>query len=148
MSHQWAIPQLRELLPLDDSELEQILTYASTLDDAEAAQHLENLFGDSPKSLGFISSFLQHRRDSQSQEAFERKKEQDLIAEKKFNMNGFPPPSVTADNNDSSLPPPAYTTVSDQTVASNLYRPVAPYKHVNSLTEVSKWRAKDEVRIS
>ena len=61
MNHQRLVSALRELLPLSDSVLEQIISYASGFDDAEAAQHLENLLGISPKSLEFISYFLDAR---------------------------------------------------------------------------------------
>jgi len=37
---QWAIPELAQLLPLDEAELHQLLTYTNTLPDQEATQHL------------------------------------------------------------------------------------------------------------
>jgi hypothetical protein len=61
---QWAVPRLRELLPLEDSELKQIVSYSSNLSDVEAEEHLQNLLGDSSSSLDFISAFIKHRAAS------------------------------------------------------------------------------------
>lgn len=58
---QWALPELRKLLPLNDGELEQILSYTGMLPDSEATQNLETLLGDSPESLQFIASYIEHR---------------------------------------------------------------------------------------
>lgn len=60
---QWALPQLSTLLPLDQSELKQIISYTDTLSDPEAAVHLRELLGDSPEALQFISDFNSHRSD-------------------------------------------------------------------------------------
>lgn len=66
---QWVRPELRKLLPLDDQELGQVISYTNTLPDSEAAQHLENLLGDSPQSMSFIASFMSHRAKSGAQQA-------------------------------------------------------------------------------
>ncbi|KAK3113644.1 hypothetical protein LTR53_008857 [Teratosphaeriaceae sp. CCFEE 6253] len=52
-----AVQQLSHLLPLDTSELEQILAYTSTLPKTEAERHLGELLGDSPEAVRFIESF-------------------------------------------------------------------------------------------
>ncbi len=55
--------QLSRLLPLPDTELQQVLEYASTLSKAEAADHFTNLLGDSPQVVEFIGSFNSRRAD-------------------------------------------------------------------------------------
>lgn len=65
MATQW-LPKLRQLLPLDDSELTQIIEYTAKLPadkDDEAKAHLEGLLGDSPDATAFISEFVKHRSD-------------------------------------------------------------------------------------
>ncbi|CAM1510911.1 Fc.00g084240.m01.CDS01 [Cosmosporella sp. VM-42] len=57
-----SLPQLSQLLPLDDNELRQVLDYASTLSKSDAAEHFENLLGDSPQAREFISSFNGRRQ--------------------------------------------------------------------------------------
>ena len=57
----WARKRLSALLPLDDESLSQLLSYTSTLSPDEAAEHLKNLLGDSPKALEFISSYNSQR---------------------------------------------------------------------------------------
>ncbi|CAD6594464.1 MAG: hypothetical protein ASARMPREDX12_008994 [Alectoria sarmentosa] len=59
----WATTQLSQLLPLDQDSLTQIIDYTSALPKDDAAEHLKNLLGDSPKALEFISSF-NARRDA------------------------------------------------------------------------------------
>lgn len=58
----WALPQLSKLLPLDEDSLEQIISYAESLSHNEAADHLQNLLGDSPQALEFITSFNNRRK--------------------------------------------------------------------------------------
>lgn len=62
----WALPRLQQLLPIDDESLKQIFRYAETLSKTAAADHLKNLLGDDAKSLEFISSFNQRRRNAPS----------------------------------------------------------------------------------
>jgi hypothetical protein len=62
----WGLPQLSKLLPLDDDSLKQIISYTETLSNDEAAEHLQNLLGDSPKALEFITSFNNRRRNHSS----------------------------------------------------------------------------------
>ncbi|EME87901.1 uncharacterized protein MYCFIDRAFT_148522 [Pseudocercospora fijiensis CIRAD86] len=61
--HSWALPRLQQLLPIDDESLQQIISYSESLPKDAAADHLKNLLGDDAKSLEFISSFNQRRRD-------------------------------------------------------------------------------------
>lgn len=59
---QWALPQLSKLLPLDDDSLKQVISYTESLPNREAADHLQNLLGDSPQALEFITSFNNRRK--------------------------------------------------------------------------------------
>ncbi|KAF2446760.1 zf-C2HC5-domain-containing protein [Karstenula rhodostoma CBS 690.94] len=62
----WALPQLSKLLPLDEDSLQQIVSYTESLPNREAADHLQNLLGDSPQALEFITSFNNRRRPAAS----------------------------------------------------------------------------------
>lgn len=59
---EWALPQLSKLLPLDDESLKQIISYTESLPNREAADHLQNMLGDSPQALEFITSFNNRRK--------------------------------------------------------------------------------------
>ncbi|KAH6989146.1 putative zinc finger motif, C2HC5-type-domain-containing protein [Ilyonectria sp. MPI-CAGE-AT-0026] len=59
-----SVSQLSKLLPLPDDELKQVLDYAATLSKPEAAEHLNNLLGNSPQAVEFISSFNARRQAS------------------------------------------------------------------------------------
>ncbi|KAH6618608.1 putative zinc finger motif, C2HC5-type-domain-containing protein [Boeremia exigua] len=59
---EWALPQLSKLLPLDNDSLGQIISYTESLPNREAADHLQNMLGDSPQALEFITSFNNRRR--------------------------------------------------------------------------------------
>jgi hypothetical protein len=61
-----SLAQLSRLLPLPDSDLQQILDYAATLPKQETADHFNNLLGESPQSIEFITSFNSHRQDPAS----------------------------------------------------------------------------------
>ncbi|KAI4129365.1 MAG: hypothetical protein LQ347_003812 [Umbilicaria vellea] len=61
MASTWAISQIYRLLPLDEDSVRQIIDYTNTLPKAEAAEHLKNLLGDSPRALEFITSFNSRR---------------------------------------------------------------------------------------
>lgn len=61
-----SISQLSRLLPLPDGELKQVLDYAATLSKSEAVEHFQNLLGDSPDAVDFISSFNSRRQDRNS----------------------------------------------------------------------------------
>ncbi|KAH7090624.1 putative zinc finger motif, C2HC5-type-domain-containing protein [Paraphoma chrysanthemicola] len=62
----WALPQLSKLLPLDEESLKQIISYTDSLSNNEAAEHLQNLLGDSPQALEFITSFNNRRKPKNS----------------------------------------------------------------------------------
>ncbi|KAF2708247.1 zf-C2HC5-domain-containing protein [Pleomassaria siparia CBS 279.74] len=58
----WALPQLFKLLPLDNESLKQIISNAENLPNPEAADYLQDLLGESPQSLEFITSFNSRRK--------------------------------------------------------------------------------------
>ena len=138
---QWALPKLSELLPLDEESLKQIVTYTDTLPDAQAAEHLTNLLGDSPQALEFISSFNARRpnahrsapavatskqvsdsKDSKQQDNYSNDSEQGK------KLPAFAPPSY---------PPPIQGAS------------VAPHRpHTNLVIEAAHVRARDEVRLT
>ena len=60
-SSNWAIPQISQILPLDEQSLQQLLDYTYTLDKDAAAEHLKGVLGDSPKALDFINAFNARR---------------------------------------------------------------------------------------
>ncbi|WYZ44720.1 hypothetical protein EsH8_VIII_000036 [Colletotrichum jinshuiense] len=61
-----SLVQLSRLLPLPEEELKQVLDYATTLSKTEAAEHFNNLLGDSPQAVEFISSFNSRRKDTKA----------------------------------------------------------------------------------
>ncbi|KAK0101259.1 hypothetical protein ONS95_006438 [Cadophora gregata] len=58
-----SLSQLSRLLPLPEPDLQQVLDYAATLSKQEAADHFNNLLGESPQSIEFISSFNSRRQN-------------------------------------------------------------------------------------
>ncbi|TVY17553.1 Uncharacterized protein LARI1_G004325 [Lachnellula arida] len=64
-----SLTQLSKLLPLPEGELKQVLDYAMTLSKQAAADHFNNLLGESPQSIEFISSFNSSRKDPTSASA-------------------------------------------------------------------------------
>jgi hypothetical protein len=58
----WALPHLSKLLPLDEESLKQVISYTDSLSNSEAADHLQNLLGDNPQALEFITSFNNRRK--------------------------------------------------------------------------------------
>ena len=61
-----SLSQLKQLLPLPEEDLQQVLQYAQTLSKPEAVSHFDNLLGDSPLAVDFISSFNSHRKEPSS----------------------------------------------------------------------------------
>ncbi|PKS06012.1 hypothetical protein jhhlp_007846 [Lomentospora prolificans] len=55
------LSELSKLLPLPEEELQQIVDYAATLPKLAAVEHFNNLLGDSPEALEFISTFNSQR---------------------------------------------------------------------------------------
>lgn len=61
----WALPRIGRLLPLDDESLKEIIDYSESLSKETGAAHLQNILGDSPQALDFISSFNSRRKNLQ-----------------------------------------------------------------------------------
>lgn len=64
----WAQPQLREFLPLEDEDLEQIIRYAATLSGPEIIAHFTELLGDSPDTMQFAVAFKQKKAEMATDE--------------------------------------------------------------------------------
>lgn len=128
---QWALPQLSELLPLDEESLKQIIIYTNTLPDTQAEEHLRGLLGDTPQALDFITAFNAHRS---AQAAAMSKQTGDSKDSAQGNAS-----------KDSMLP--AYATPSHpppmQSSSMALRQP-----HTNPVIEAGQIRARDEVRLA
>jgi hypothetical protein len=108
---------MQRILPLSDDELRQILVYADSLEQHEAASHLEDLMGDSPQSKEFIASYTKHRESRRDQP---------------------PDYSGSSHKSDSKGAPPAY----DSNGARSSTRSMP---HTNAFIEAARVRARDEV---
>lgn len=64
-----SLQQLSKLLPLPEEDLQQVLAYASTLPPQAAVEHFNNLLGESPASIEFISTFNSRRQSAPSSSA-------------------------------------------------------------------------------
>ncbi|KFY24801.1 hypothetical protein V491_02004, partial [Pseudogymnoascus sp. VKM F-3775] len=64
-----SLQQLSKLLPLPEEDLQQVLAYASTLPPQAAVEHFNNLLGESPASIEFISTFNARRQPPPSSSA-------------------------------------------------------------------------------
>jgi hypothetical protein len=115
---QWALPRMHQILPLSDDELRQILVYADSLTQPEAADHLKNLMGDSPESKEFVISYQKHRKDNKDRD---------------------PDYSYQGDQSKPRGAPPVYG--GNEALPST--RRVA---HTNPFIEAARLRAHDEVR--
>ncbi|KAF7187298.1 hypothetical protein HII31_11386 [Pseudocercospora fuligena] len=111
--HNWALPRLQQLLPIDDESLKQIISYSESLPKDAAAEHLKNLLGDDAKSLEFISSFNQRRQNvaasaAPQPSAIERRNETSTSEvprrpkaqpKKKANIHALPPRQLQSQGN-------------------------------------------------
>ncbi|KAF2023898.1 zf-C2HC5-domain-containing protein [Setomelanomma holmii] len=95
----WALTQLSKLLPLDDESLKQIISYTESLSNKEAADHLQNLLGDSPQALEFITSFNNRRKPKVSANSSQNAASNDVSEvpktrpkKKKAPLGKLPPP--------------------------------------------------------
>ncbi|EFQ96308.1 hypothetical protein CFE70_003327 [Pyrenophora teres f. teres 0-1] len=100
----WALPQLSKLLPLDDESLKQVISYTESLSTKESADHLQNLLGDSPQALEFITSFNNRRNSKASSSSNQKQSSNDLSEvprarpkKKKPGLNKLPPPRQPED---------------------------------------------------
>ncbi|KXT02507.1 hypothetical protein AC578_4196 [Pseudocercospora eumusae] len=112
--HNWALPRLQQLLPIDDESLNQIISYSDSLSKDAAAEHLKNLLGDGAKSLEFISSFnlrrqnvsvaaapqpsaVESRNDASTSEVLPRRPK--AQPKKKANIHALPPRQLQSQGN-------------------------------------------------
>ena len=58
----WAVPQLSHLLSIDEDSAKQIIAHSASLPRHKAAEELQNLLGDEPQALEFITSFSDRLR--------------------------------------------------------------------------------------
>ena len=167
---QWALPQLSELLPLDEAELKQILSYTDSLPDGEVAKHLGDMLGnENPHAHQFIKAYIE-RRAGMSKQASDTKDEQ-------FVAPPGPPPSYSNGATTNGIgdskqrTDPSYDTKSDAkngdsdqhqngsngglppAYAPPMGRPPPPapatyatHHHTNAVIEAAAVRARDEVR--
>ena len=156
---QWALPPLSELLPLDDGELKQILSYTNTLSDSEAAEHLSNLLGDSPQAVQFITAFNEHRKksgqvtggediqqktDMSTASDFKQKTDFDTSSNMKSSSgsgHGSLQQSSGSQNDQKQYKPPP-----GMPPTANHSRRAAEHKHTNIVIDAARVRARDEVR--
>jgi hypothetical protein len=127
----WALPQLSEFLPLDEESLKEIILYTNTLPDAQAAEHLGGLLGNSPRASEFITAFNARRSTSEAVSPKAVISSHDFHQADSSEDNALPaytPPSY-------SLPPPSQS--SSLTVRH----------HTNPVIEAAHVRARDEVRL-
>lgn len=148
----WALPQLREFLPLDDEELKQIINYTASLPKDQSVTHLTGLLGDSPPALQFAVHFNDHKSDMAT--SAQEKANGDI----KQPSNGYHDtgasaegsenagvhglfPSAASSKQDAPPPrdaPPAYAPPPGQPPSGRL-RP-----HTNQVIKAGALRARDE----
>ncbi|CAG8979771.1 hypothetical protein HYALB_00011579 [Hymenoscyphus albidus] len=58
-----SLARLARLLPFPEPDLKQIIDYAETLSKEQAAKHFNELLGESPQAIEFISTFNSRRKD-------------------------------------------------------------------------------------
>lgn len=106
VSSTWAISRISQILPLDEETLQQILDYTSTLPKPAAAQHLQDILGDSPPALEFISNFNSHREvqdEIQAEPALPSSEPPSRKSRRrKAPLNNLPPPRVPEDYGNTS----------------------------------------------
>lgn len=99
----WALPQISRLLALDEESLMQIINYSSTLPKDDAAEHLKNLLGDSPRALEFISSFNSRRETPKAEpQQSDPTEVPRKPRKKKAPLNRLPPPRRPEDYGNTS----------------------------------------------
>jgi hypothetical protein len=166
-AQQWELEQqLGAVLPLGESELNQILSYIATLPDPEAAAHLKDLLGESPEASNFIALYNDYRMSNKTEGVNGNASYHHSPAEKKFVMSQNPPSydigmsmngaatrvvntakdvkisqNMSAQNDDSSQPR-SYAPPSGPPPEFNR---AAARRHTNIFIEAARVRAQDEV---
>lgn len=154
--HQWALPEMAKLLPLDEESLGEIITYTKGLPDEQAAEHFRNILGDTPQSLDFIGGFVARKLASEntdfvsnadnynaqldtfSSEYSTIKNDTDTKAPP-YHDAGHAGAPMSSSSNTSIYAPPAHAPPPGRVTAA-LRKP-----HTNSVIEAARIRARDEV---
>ncbi|KAK5723249.1 hypothetical protein LTR15_004946 [Elasticomyces elasticus] len=131
--------QLSQLLPLDNAELDQILSYTRTLPNDQAARHLTDLLGDSPEAAKFIQAFgedpdVKVATPATTTNTIDTKSARNSAMDNKDPSTDDPPPSYAPP---AGLPP-ALTPRPTSMVAA------AKHRHTNKVIEAAHVRAQDE----
>ncbi|KAK5706594.1 hypothetical protein LTR97_001584 [Elasticomyces elasticus] len=131
--------QLSQLLPLDNAELDQILSYTRTLPNDQAARHLTDLLGDSPEAAKFIQAFgedpdVKVATPATTTNTIDTKSARNSAMDNKDPSTDDPPPSYAPP---AGLPP-ALTPRPTSMVAA------AKHRHTNKVIEAAHVRARDE----
>ncbi len=149
---EWELQQqLSTILPLGESEVQQVITQASSLPSSEASEYLSSLLGDSPDALKFITAFGEHRAKMGTGEgalATDTKQTMDfppkdaVKPKAMIGSNGISEKNATA--NPPAYAPPGYAPPSSAPPARGTSRAQARH-HTNQVIEAGKLRARDEV---
>ncbi|KAK5681046.1 hypothetical protein LTS10_006806 [Elasticomyces elasticus] len=131
--------QLSQLLPLDNAELDQILSYTRTLPKDQAARHLTDLLGESPEAAKFIQAFgedpdVKVATPATTTNTIDTKSARHSAMDNKDPSTDDPPPSYAPP---AGLPP-ALTPRPTSMVAA------AKHRHTNKVIEAAHVRARDE----
>ncbi|KAF2159976.1 hypothetical protein M409DRAFT_60379 [Zasmidium cellare ATCC 36951] len=159
----WAQPQLRDFLPLEDEQLEQIIAYAATLSGAEIIDHFTELLGDSQEVVQFAIEFKQRKAEMAatdiSKHSHDVKIPNGAGTEKGGSRDSKLEPvqnGQSPSNNGEKAPPPTSNKVAPPTGAPPAYAPPAGpppgpgadrrniRNHTNQVIEAGKLRARDE----
>jgi hypothetical protein len=159
---QWAVPRLGQLLPLTESELEQVVAQTTDLPDEAAEKHFHELLGDSEEAVRFRSEFMDRRREGGGETLMDMKgidERSKADMESKSHAPGESQSPVAADTSavekgdavpptsgfkPPPMPPPSYSAGSNDSTGTN--NSISTLKHTNAVIEAAKVRAKDEVR--
>nr|POE99419.1 hypothetical protein CFP56_52811 [Quercus suber] len=148
----WALPELQQLLPLDEDGVKQVIDYTATLSDAAAIEHLTNLLGDTPQVQQFATSFNGHRMKSTSAAVSNNASPGGAMetphTEKLKDLKAGPPP-VSPDASQSKnvsppkYPPPAYASPTGKPSSKGANR-ASVHRHSNQVIDAANVRARDE----
>jgi hypothetical protein len=154
----WELQQrLSTVLPLDDTELTQILSHVESLSTDEACIYFNDLLGDSPNALKFIAAFRDSRTSNgASADATQPKTKADLAAAMAARhvptaaaMHNKADPSVSQSSGANGKHAPPIAAPSLPAYAPPPGRPPAgralTHDHTNAVIEAARVRARDEV---
>lgn len=143
MLQQWALVRLPKLSPpLDEGELQQLVSDTSDLSDLETSQYLQNILGDDPETFAFIGSFIEQRAElgAESHDEGSQSTENPAHADTHLDSKGAAA-AASGDfkgwqSDEPPQPPPDYASSSSQGGEG---------VHTNVVMEAAKRRAVDEV---